>query len=75
MLDFDHLPYSEPLEFGSVWISHFLPSETQLRWLFDKLPQGGLLGLLTFNQDQTDFNPDFASSKTNSLKLSTLSTL
>ena len=59
MLDFDHLPYSEPLEFGSVWISHFLPSETQLRWLFDKLPQGGLLGLLTFNQDQTDFNPRF----------------
>jgi len=59
MLDFDHLPDLEPEKFGSVWISHYLPSEMQLRWLFDKLPQDGLLGLLTFNQLQINFNPRF----------------
>ena len=61
--DFDQLSELEAESFGSVWISHFLPSSEQLRWLFNKLPKEGLVGLLTFNQIQADFNPRFCLKK------------
>tara|TARA_Y100000589_G_scaffold200792_1_gene189401 strand:- start:2072 stop:2629 length:558 start_codon:yes stop_codon:yes gene_type:complete len=58
-IDFDKLYNFDCKSFGSVWISHFLPSVKQLEWLFRKLPEGGLLALITFNTMQVDFNPRF----------------
>lgn len=57
--DADDLPVKATHKFGSVWISHFLPTQNQLNWLYAQLPQEGVLCLLTFNLQQSNFNPSF----------------
>lgn len=59
VVDFDYLSHQSVTDFRSVWISHYLPTTEQLKWLFERLPDGGLMGLITFNQNQPNFNPKF----------------
>lgn len=59
MVDFDNLSDQCAFGFGSVWISHYLPTVDQLQWLFERLPMGGGLCLITFNKNQPNFNQKF----------------